>query len=267
VGTLIDQHLQEIEAAKAELEAALALADAASKSKTKFLSTMSHEFRSPLNVIMGAAARLKAERLSEEQHRDCADRVLSSSARLMRLINSILDISQFDAGQLRLNDEFLEVAECIDSALGLVREDAEKSGVRLLIAIEPGLPKLCADGKRVRQILINLLTNAIRFTPSGGEVNVSAFRRDDGLAISVSDTGIGIAANDIPKALERFGQLDSGPNRRHEGAGLGLPLAQHLMELHGGALRIASELGVGTTVTVVFPARRIVRDRTQTSAA
>jgi signal transduction histidine kinase len=185
----------------------------------------------------------------------------------MRLVNSILDISEFDAGRLRLDDEFLDVGQCIDSSVVLVEQEAQKAGVRLSIALESGLPKLCADGKRVNQILINLMSNAIRFTPKGGEVKVSAFRRDGGLAIAVSDTGIGMTSNEIPKALERFGQLDSDANRHHEGAGLGLPLAQHLMELLGGTLRIASEPRVGTTVTVTFPSRRIVRERGQIHAA
>lgn len=261
VGTLVDQHLQEIEAAQSELEAALVLADAASKSKSKFLSTMSHALRDPLHIIIGSAERLKSVQRGEEQYREYVERVLNSGARLMRLVNSILDISEFDAGRLRLDDEFLDVGQCIDSSIVLVEQEAQKAGVRLSIAVESGLPKLCADGKRVNQILINLVSNAIRFTPKGGEVKISAFRRDGGLALAVFDTGIGMGSDDIPKALERFGQLDTDANRHHEGAGLGLPLAQHLMELHGGTLRIASEPRVGTTVTVTFPSRRIVRER------
>lgn len=268
VGALIDQHLQEIEAAKTELEAALVLADAANKSKTKFLSTMSHELRSPLNVIIGSSERLKDESVtpSDRQYGESVDRILDSGVHLMRLVNAVLDISEFDAGQLRLNDEFLDVGQCVDSAVHLIESEAQKAGVRLAIAVEPGLPKLCGDAKRIEQILINLMSNGIRFSPHGGEVRVSAFRRDDGLSLSVADTGIGIAANDIPKALERFGQLDTDLNRQHEGAGLGLPIAQHLMELHGGTLRISSEPGAGTTVTVTFPTRRIVRERSSTPA-
>jgi len=264
-GNLVDQHIQEIEAAKRELEAALTLADAASKSKTKFLSTMSHELRSPLNVIIGYSELLKegSFRPAEEQYRDCVDSILVSGVHLLRLVNDVLDISQFDAGQLKLDDEFLDVGECVDSCVCLVDPETKKAGVCLSVAIETGLPKLCGDSKRIRQILINLMSNSIRFTPQGGEVRVSAFRRDDGLALSVADTGVGMAANDIPKALERFGQLDT---RKHQGAGLGLPLAQHLVELHGGTLKIASEPGVGTTVTVHFPARRIVRERARIHA-
>jgi signal transduction histidine kinase len=269
VGTLIDQHLQEIEARKSELEEALILADAARKSKTKFLSTMSHKLRSPLNIIIGTAERLMSEslRAGGEQHREGGDGILGSAERLLRLVNSILDIAQFDAGQLRLEEEFLDLARCIESSMELVREEADKAGVRLVVKIDPGLPRLCGDFKRIRQILANLVSNGIRFTPKHGEVRIWAFRRDDGIAISVSDTGIGMAANQIPKALERFGQLDTPLDREHEGAGLGLPLAQHLMELHGGKLRIASAPGVGTIVTVAFPRRRIVREPAQTSAS
>jgi signal transduction histidine kinase len=264
VSTLIDQHLQQIEAAKSELEAALVLADAASKSKTKFLSSMSHELRSPLKIIIGSSEQLKDERVTpnDDRYRESIDRILDSGVHLMRLVNAVLDISEFDAGQLRLNDEFLDVGHCVDSAVRLIEPEAQKAGVRLAIAVEPHLPKLCGDAKRINQILINLMSNGIRFSPQGGEVRVSAFRRDDGLYLSVADKGIGIAANDIPKALERFGQLDTDPNRQHEGAGLGLPIAQHLMELHGGTLRISSEPNEGTTVTVTFPTRRIVRERT-----
>ena len=270
VGALVDQHLQEIETTKHELEAALVLADAANKSKTKFLSTMSHELRSPLNVIIGSSESLKQGSVDPrgEQYRESVDRILGSGVHLMRLVNSILDISEFDAGQLRLNDEFLDVGECVELSVQLIEREAHKAGVGLSVGIEPGLPKLCGDAKRINQILVNLISNGIRFSPPGGEVRVSAFRRgDDGLSLSVADKGIGMSATDIPKALERFGQLDADPNQQHEGAGLGLPLAQHLTELHGGSLRIASEPGVGTTVTVTFPARRIVRERTPVRAA
>jgi signal transduction histidine kinase len=269
VGALTDQHLQEIEATKTELEAALALADSASKSKTKFLATMSHELRSPLNTIIGLTERLKADDLrgTREQFRDTVDKILGSGVRLLRLVNSILDISEFDAGLLRLDDEFLDIGACVGSSMRLVEPEAKKAGIRLTMEIEPSMPRLCGDPKRISQILVNLLSNGIRFSPKGGEVRISACRRDEGIKISVSDTGIGMAADDIPKALEPFGQIETDRNRHHEGAGLGLPLAQHLVDLHGGTLRIASEPGRGTTVTVTFPARRIVRERAASPAA
>jgi signal transduction histidine kinase len=269
VGALVDQHIQEIEAHKRELEGALVLADAANKSKTKFLSTMSHELRSPLNVIIGYSELLNrgTHRGREEQFREYVNSILNSGVHLLRLVNDILDISRIDAGQLNLNEEIASLEDCIESCMNEAGPEAEKAGVRISAAVASGLPRLRGDGKRVRQVLAHLLSNGIRFTPRGGEVRVSAFCRDDALAFSVADTGIGMAAHEIPKALERFGQVDTDLSRKYEGAGLGLPLAQHLMELHGGMLRIESEPGVGTVVTAIFPASRVIKDRAQLHAA
>lgn len=269
VGALVDQHIQEVEAAKRELESALVLAGAANKSKNKFLSTMSHELRSPLNVIIGFSELLKKGSFGprEEQYREYVTTILNSGVHLLRLVNDILDISKFDAGHLELNEEIVDLGECVAACMRLAAPEAEKAGVRMTVASEADLPMLRADAKRVRQILINLLSNAIRFTPKSGEVRVSTFRQGDAVALSVSDTGIGMATNEIPKALERFGQLDAELSRKYDGAGLGLPLAQHLVELHGGSLRIESEPGVGTVVTVIFPATRAVKGYPHLTAA
>jgi signal transduction histidine kinase len=263
VGSLVDQHIGQMESAKRELEEALSLADAANKSKSKFISTMSHELRSPLNVIIGFSELLKKGTFGprEEQYHEYITSILNSGVHLLRLVNDILDISKFDAGQLELREEIVALNETVDACTRLVEPEAKKAGVRLTVAVEPDLPKLWGDSKRLRQILLNLLSNAIRFTPDGGEVRISAFRQDENLAMSVADTGIGIARTDIPKALERFGQIDTDLARKYDGAGLGLPLAQHLAELHGGLLRIESEPGIGTIVTVVLPATRIVSER------
>jgi len=140
----------------------------------------------------------------------------------------------------------------------LVGPQAEKSKVQLSKAIDQNLALIRADDRRIRQVLINLLSNAVKFTPEGGKVRVSSFRTNVGLAIAVSDTGIGMASEEIPKALEEFGQIDSKISRQYAGTGLGLPLAKHLIELHGGTLTIKSEVNVGTTVTIVLPRERIV---------
>lgn len=269
VGSLVDQHISEIEVAKRELEEALTLADAANKSKGKFISTMSHELRSPLNVIIGFSELLKKGTFGprEEQYREYITSILNSGVHLLRLVNDILDISKFDAGQLELREEIVALHDTVEASTRLVEPEAKKVGVRLTAAVEPDLPKVWGDSKRLRQILLNLLSNAVRFTPDGGEVRVSAFRLEENLAMSVADTGIGIARTDIPKALERFGQIDTDLSRKYDGAGLGLPLAQHLTELHGGVLRIESEPGIGTIVTVVLPAVRIVSERQRVEPA
>jgi signal transduction histidine kinase len=263
VGALADQHIQEIEGHKRELEAALALADAASKSKTKFLATMSHELRSPLNVIIGFSELLTkgARGPREEQQRDYVGRILSSGVQLLHLVNDILDISRYDSGQLFLNEDITDPREAVVSCLHDAALEAEKAGVRLTSSVQERLPQLRADSKRIRQVLSNLLSNAIRFTPQGGDVKISMFLKDGALMLSVADTGIGMGAHEIPKALERFGQIDSELSRRYGGAGLGLPLSQHLMELHGGSLHIESEPGAGTVVTASLPESRLIKER------
>jgi signal transduction histidine kinase len=133
--------------------------------------------------------------------------------------------------------------------------------VRLHEQLDPALPQLLADARRVRQIVLNLLANAVKFTPPEGEVRVTTYRTEAGIALAVSDTGIGIAANDIPKALERFGQVDNRLARKYDGTGLGLPLSKRLAELHGGTLELESELGRGTTVTVTFPQHRLMGEQ------
>ena len=161
----------------------------------------------------------------------------------------------------QLNEEIADLGEIAQSCVALAEPEATKAGVRISVNVEANLPMLRGDERRLRQVLINLLSNGVRFTPSGGDVRVSVFRQDDMLAVTVADTGIGMAAHEIPMALERFGQIDNELSRKYDGAGLGLPLAQHLVELHGGALRIDSQPGAGTIVIVLFPASRVVSDR------
>jgi signal transduction histidine kinase len=143
----------------------------------------------------------------------------------------------------------------------MLATQAAEAQVRVHEELDPNLPSLLADPRRVRQIVLNLLANSVKFTPAEGEVRVSTYRTDAGIALAVCDTGIGIAATDIPKALERFGQVDNRLARKYEGTGLGLPLSKRLAELHGGTLELESEVGRGTTVTVTFPTYRLVGER------
>jgi len=260
VGTLVDQHIGEIEATKRELEAALRLADAANKSKTTFLATMSHELRTPLNAIIGFSEVMKDGifgRLSE-RYRDYATNVFNSGTHLLGLINEILDLSKLEAGRLELHEENINLAATVEECMKLVETQAQQSKIRLSVSLDSDSIWICADDRRLRQILINILSNAVKFTPEGGQVRVSSFRKDGGLAIEVSDTGIGMAPEYIPKAFMTFSQADSVISRKHEGTGLGLPLAKQLVELHGGTLAIESEVNVGTTVTIVLPPARII---------
>jgi signal transduction histidine kinase len=238
-------------------------AESSNRAKSQFLANMSHELRTPLNAVIGFAEMMSAETfgpLGSPRYQEYADAIRGSGAHLLALINDILDLSRLDAGQADLIDEELDVEEITETSLTMIAGQAKAANIEVSRQVAPNLPLLRADRRRVKQVLINLLANAVKFTPAGGRVSLSAaLSKDGGLTLAVADTGIGIAKEDIPKALERFGQVDSKLSRRYEGAGLGLPLAKQLMELHGGTLVLESELNVGTTVRVTFPHERLVQ--------
>ncbi len=251
--------------AEQEVRDAKDLAEAANITKDRFLATMSHELRTPLNAIIGFSEMMKREMfgaLGNPHYTEYARDIHESGSHLLNLINDILDVSKLEAGKIELFDSDCDVGEVIDAAGLFVREQALEGDIEVEVAIVSGLPPLRADERRLKQILINLLSNAVKFTPPGGKITVSA-QADPalGFTIEVRDTGIGIAPEDIPKALEPFAQIDSTLSRRYEGTGLGLPLTRSLIELHGGTIVIDSELGEGTLVTVTFPPERIVRQR------
>jgi signal transduction histidine kinase len=231
---------------------------------------MSHELRTPLNAVIGFAEMLTMEAfgpLGHARYHEYARDIRSSGAHLLALINDILDLTRLDAGVTELDEEKINVADLIGPVLRMMQAQAAESDVAIDRRIEPRLPRILADKRRVHQVLINLVSNAIKFTPSGGNVRVSVFRAGAEMAVSITDTGIGIAPEDIPKAFERFRQIDSALSRKYEGSGLGLPLARQLMELHGGRLVLESRLHQGTTVTVYFPAERVLDERVEPAVA
>jgi len=234
---------------------------AASRAKSEFLANVSHELRTPLNAIIGFSEVIKTEMFGavSDRYRGYSADIFNSGTHLLGLINEILDLSKLEAGQLELHDDVVDMSATVEACINLIQEPARKAGIDLSVFLDFDAPFVLADERRLRQILINLLSNAVKFTPEGGRVRLSTLRVPEGLAIEVSDTGIGIAAADIPKALTPFGQVDSKISRKHEGTGLGLPLVKHLAELHGGSLSLTSELNVGTIVTVLLPAKRIIR--------
>jgi signal transduction histidine kinase len=235
-------------------------AEAANRTKSEFLANMSHELRTPLNAVIGFSEMIKVEMFGpvSERYRGYAADIYNSGSHLLGLINEILDLSKLEAGQFELYEEDVDLTGTVEACLHLVEPQAQKSKIRISTALDPVVRLIRADDRRMRQILINLLSNAVKFTPEGGKVHVSSLLKTDGLAIEVSDTGIGIAAEDIPKVMTSFGQVESKVSRKYEGSGLGLPLAKHLVELHGGTLTIQSQVDVGTTVTVMLPSNRIV---------
>jgi len=239
-------------------------AEFANRTKTQFLANMSHELRTPLNAILGFSEVIGREMFGPvaPKYLDYAVDINRSGHHLLALVNDVLDLSKLEAGKLDLRETDIALPELIDECLTLVRDRADSGGVRLNSEASDTVPALRADARSVKQLLLNFLSNAVKFTPEGGEVHVVvAAEPGAGLTLSVTDTGIGMTEADIEVALQPFGQIDSKLARRHDGTGLGLPICRSLMELHGGELRVASTPDVGTTLTAWFPPNRIVRSR------
>jgi signal transduction histidine kinase len=198
-------------------------------------------------------------KLGDLHYRDYAHDIHESGKHLLGLINDVLDISKLDAVTIETYREPTDLPDLLRKTVQMMLPQAERAGVTLVESYDRTLPAMRTDERRLRQVLLNLMSNAIKFTSSGGKVSVSAYRQGNGLAISVADTGIGIAPEDIPKAMENFGQVQSGWSRTAEGTGLGLPLSKRLVELLGGSFVLESQVGVGTNIIVSFPAERLMQ--------
>ncbi|MBL6931998.1 MAG: PAS domain S-box protein [Rhodospirillales bacterium] len=244
---------------------AMKKAEHADRAKSELLANMSHELRTPLNAIIGFSDTLIAETfgpMANDKQREYLQDIHFSGEHLLDLINDVLDVSAIEAGKTELNESELELMSTFDDCLKLVSSRAMQGGIKINCDQKNGFPRLFADERRTKQIVINLLTNAIKFTPEGGEVTLNAVQNDDqSMTLTVTDTGIGMDAAGIKKAMTQFGQVDSSLDRKFEGTGLGLPLTRMLVELHGGELLIESEPGHGTTVFVNFPPERVISPR------
>ena len=250
---------QEAERNAEIMHAAMLGAEAANRAKTEFLANMSHELRTPLNAIIGFSQLMTNRNQATDPARVTAyaKDIHTAGEHLLREVNRILDLAKIEAGRAELHEEWFDPAEAVAIPVSFVRSQAEGAGQTLAVEMSRPLPQLYADQQYFKQILINLLSNAVKFTPRGGTVTLSAGVASDGwLSVSVSDTGIGIAEEDIWKALVPFAQVSSDLSRKYEGTGLGLPLSKGFVEMHGGTLKIDSEPGSGTTVTVRFPPDR-----------
>jgi PAS domain S-box-containing protein len=227
----------------------------ANRLKSEFLATMSHELRTPLNGIIGFSEFLideKAGTLNARQKEYLTD-VLASGRHLLRLINDVLDLSKIEAGKMDLAPESFSLAAAIDEVCAVVSPIAQAKSISLSRKVSEEVTTVTLDRHRFMQILYNLLSNALKFTNAGGEVSLRLDREGNALRLQVTDTGIGIAAEDLPKLFFEFKQLESGTGRRHDGTGLGLVLTKRLAELHGGSVRVQSEVGKGSTFTVKLP--------------
>ncbi len=247
--------VSERKAQERAVEIARAESERANAAKSRFLATMSHELRTPLNAIIGFSEMLTNETLNFDAARrtEYARLINKSGRHLLSVVNGILDMSKMETGNFEITPEPFEPAPAITSCCDLLALKARDAGVEIRTRIDADLPELVADRRAVSQILINLISNAIKFTPRGGAVTVAAEREGTNLAVSVEDTGVGIGEDDLPRIGEAFFQARASYDRRHDGSGLGLSIVKGLVRLHGGDMDIRSRLGVGTRVTVRLP--------------
>ena len=257
-----DALIGELEQAKAISDEARRRAEAANISKSRFLAQMSHELRTPLNAILGFSEVMKSEVFGEHSvpaYKEYSGDIHNSGVHLLGLINEILDLSRIEAGRYELNEESISLAGITEDCHHLLKLRATNRGITIHEMFEPDLPRLWADERAIRQICLNLLSNAIKFTPQAGEIWLKVgWTASGGQYLSVQDTGPGIPEDEIPVVLASFGQGSNSIKSAEQGAGLGLPIAKSLVDLHGGTFNLKSKLRIGTEVVVTFPPERVV---------
>ncbi len=258
-----DLLISELEEEKAISDEARRRAEAANKAKSRFLATMSHELRTPLNAIMGFSEVMKAELLGPIENKtyiEYADNIHSSGSHLLNLINEILDLSRIEAGRYELHEEAVRITDIADDCHRLLALRAQNKGLEFIENFGDDLSHVWADPRAMRQICLNLMSNALKFTPRGGQIIISIEQTPDGgQKLSVRDTGPGIPKDEIPKVMQAFGQGSLAHQTAEGGTGLGLPIVKNLMELHGGHFELRSELRKGTEATIYMPPARVLQ--------
>ncbi|MBS0242686.1 MAG: sensor histidine kinase [Proteobacteria bacterium] len=258
-----DALIGELEKEKAISDEARRRAEAANVAKSRFLATMSHELRTPLNAILGFSEVMKAEILGpieNPSYKEYAGNIHESGRHLLHLINEILDLSRIEAGRYELNEEPARLADIVEDCHRLLKLRAESKGLRLVLDLDERLPQIWVDERAIRQIVLNLLSNALKFTPTGGMITLRvAAMPEGGQLVSVKDTGPGIPKDEIPKVLQAFGQGSLAHQTAEGGTGLGLPIVRNLIELHGGRFELLSELRKGTEVRIELPPQRVLQ--------
>jgi len=258
-----DNLISELEEASAISDEARRRAEAANKAKSRFLATMSHELRTPLNAIMGFSEVMEKELLGPigtEIYREYARNIYASGDHLLCIINEILDLSRIEAGRYDLNEETIRLTDIAEDCERLVKIRADAKTLHIVEDFAPDLPHVWADPRAMRQICLNLLSNALKFTPKGGRITLMVgHTQDGGQFMTISDTGPGIPKDEIPRVLQAFGQGSLAHETAEGGTGLGLPIVQNLIHLHGGTFDLKSELRKGTEVTVTLPRQRVLQ--------
>lgn len=238
--------------------------DLANRAKSEFLANMSHELRTPLNAIIGFSEIIKNEVLGpveNDQYKDYMKDIHDSGKRLLAIINDILDVSRIEAGERPLNESVIDMGKVVKSCVEFMKPKAEAGKLSIINLMDSSVPKIIGEEIAVRQIFLNLLSNAVKFTGEGGNITLSHEKEHDGqLRISITDTGVGLDESEIEKALSPFGQIETSFNRTGTGTGLGLTLVSSLIKLHGGRLEIFSQKGIGTTASVILPAKRVAQE-------
>ncbi|PHZ84057.1 sensor histidine kinase [Paremcibacter congregatus] len=250
----------EVEKQTSDLRKAKVAADSANQTKSQFLANMSHELRTPLNSIIGFSDLIRqAEKyhLSKEAITEYGEHISLSAAHLLRVINDILDLSKIEAGEMRLNESEFDLNRLIRNTIGLVSLEARNKKIEINFTSPDTVCDLLGDEQKLRQILLNLLSNALKFTPDGGKITVTVSPAPSGqLLLKVKDTGIGMTSPQLKEALKTFRQIENAFTRSHDGTGLGLPLTKALVEMHGADLTFISEVNKGTEVSIALPASR-----------
>ena len=250
---------------------AQAVIDETRITRSELFANLSHTLRTPLNAIIGFSEMLQSGvfgPLGAPHYMEYVNGIYASGIHLLGLINGILDLSGIEGGTLGLDEQEVAVDAAVEEALEAVREQAEVNRLSVVAEVPDDVVLVLADDRVLRRILLNLLSNAVKFTEEGGKITVrGAVTEDGGFRLSVADTGVGIAEEDIPRALEPFGHVEGARKQDYVGHGLGLPLVRSLVEVHGGAMTLDSTLGVGTTVSIDFPAGRVVRPQPPLPAA